>query len=245
MPRLVPRTTLPMLRFAEQAYPRWRDHAGTLGLSSAQLARFAADLNQASDAVAERRRVETQLRAAVRAARQAERSLRARLSGLLQAIRARAASAKDPGQVYAAAQVPPERPRSPRPAPGTPARFRMELSQDGVITFRWACDTRDAPGAVYKVERRAVGGSHGGPGPWECLGITGTRRFSDETLPAYPIPPRLEYRITPQRGKVVGTPAIFGVSLAPTMASATAPVSGAGLEPAHPRRSVRPVDRAA
>lgn len=237
MPRLVPRTTLPMLRFAEQVYPLWRDHAGTLGLSSEQLARFAADLNQASDAVAERRRLETQFRAAVRAARQAERGLRARLSGLLQTIRARAANAKDPGQVYAAAQVPPERARSPRPAPGVPARFRFALSQDGVLTLRWACDTREAPGAVYKVERRAVGGSHGGPGPWESLGVTGTRRFSDEMIPASPIPPRLEYRITPQRGKVVGTPAIFGVSLA-SARTAWAPPQSSG-------HGAYPADRAA
>jgi hypothetical protein len=74
------------------------------------------------------------------------------------------------------------------------------MSALGRVELRWTCrHPRGVRAVVYTVSRRAVHGT--ATGPWEHLGLTGEKSFTDETLPrgggealSY------EYQITARRG---------------------------------------------
>ena len=57
--------------------------------------------------------------------------------------------------MYQAAGIPAPAYRSPRPAPGTPMGFKVELRQNGDITLSFKCPHHPRTGeAIYRVERR-------------------------------------------------------------------------------------------
>jgi hypothetical protein len=203
----VPRKTLELLQFAAQYSALWRNQPSQIGLTTDQVNALNDIYDQASSARSQQQSLRDSAKAATVSFNASERLLRTRLADLIKTIRAFAANSDNPTAVYSAAQIPPPSSPSPRPAPGTPTDFRIEFTQDGVLTLRWKCDNRGTTGVVYTIERRSITGT--GLGPWSSLGVTGERRFSDETIPPAP---RIEYRITAQRGNVKGTPAIFGVS---------------------------------
>lgn len=216
---LVPRKTLEMLQFAAQYNSVWRTQPAQIGLTPAQLTALNDAYDQASANLSQQQSLKESAKAATVSARASERLLRERLADLIKSIRAFAANSDNPDAVYALAQIPPPASPAPRPAPGTPTDFRIEFSQDGLLTLRWKCDNRGSGGVVYTVERRTITG--GGLGPWSSLGVTGERRFSDDRIPPAP---RVEYRVTAQRGNVRGTPAIFGVSFSSGAGGGTASI---------------------
>ncbi|HEV7299138.1 MAG TPA: hypothetical protein VGN72_07215 [Tepidisphaeraceae bacterium] len=69
---------------------------------------------------------------------------------------------------------------SPLPPPGIPVRFTFVLNGIGTGLLKWACDNpRGARGTMYEVWRS------GGFGTERVfLGVVGTKRFHDTTLPA-------------------------------------------------------------
>lgn len=99
---------------------------------------------------------------------------------------------------------------TPRPAPGMPTDFRVELFQNGSIGLKWKCaNPAGAPGPVYQVWRRT-----GTTGEFICLGGAGERRFLDGTVPAGAA--SVTYRIQAARSTAVGPWADFTVSFGVT-----------------------------
>ena len=69
---------------------------------------------------------------------------------------------------------------APLPPPGKPERFTFTLDGNGAAMLRWACEQpRGARGTMYEVWR-----SVGFNGERVFLGVVGTKRFHDVTLPA-------------------------------------------------------------
>jgi hypothetical protein len=69
---------------------------------------------------------------------------------------------------------------APLPPPGKPERFTFALDGNGAGLLKWACDQpRGARGTMYEVWR-----SVGHNGERVFLGVVGTKRFVDVTLPA-------------------------------------------------------------
>ena len=115
-------------------------------------------------------------RGKVEAKNSAEKVVRAMASSLAKVIAGNAAS--DATRINLGLSV--RAAVSPLPPPGTPNWFTVALDGSGAAMLRWKCDQpRGARGTMYEVWR-----SVGFDGERVFLGIVGTKRFHDITLPA-------------------------------------------------------------
>lgn len=95
---------------------------------------------------------------------------------------------------------------SPRPVPGTPGDFTVELRGDGALQLRWKCaNPPGTAGTIYQIARRI-----GATGEFVLLGGTGTKSYLDTTVPAGST--GVTYQIQAVRSTGVGLPAQFNVN---------------------------------
>lgn len=95
---------------------------------------------------------------------------------------------------------------SPLGPPGTPTRFRVELTAIGSLKLSWRCDNpRGGAGTIYLISRQ-----DGGRGPFTYIGRSGRRKFEDMTLPMGL--PSVTYRVQAVRSTTDGPPADFSVN---------------------------------
>jgi hypothetical protein len=95
---------------------------------------------------------------------------------------------------------------SPRPAPGTPFKFNVQLQSDGSLLLGWKCNNpKGASGTMYQVFRRT-----GSSGDFTYLGGAGTRSFLDDSIPAGTS--LVTYRIQAVRSTSVGDWAEYNVN---------------------------------
>jgi hypothetical protein len=114
-------------------------------------------------------------------------------------------------------------------APGTPNRFAVSLDPTGSLTLRWKCDNpTGSSGTMYQIWRRIA--PPGAAGEFQHLGVAGSRKFVDMTIPAGS--PQVTYRVQAVRTKAVGAYAEFGVNLGAVSGVRIASVT----EPAGPKR---------
>ena len=97
-------------------------------------------------------------------------------------------------------------PSRPVGAPGEPARFSFMLDAIGALHLKWKCpNPRGSIGTMYKIYRRIDWA-----GEFVFLGVSGTRSFIDQTIPAGSA--AITYKIQAIRAKKVGPPAEFNVN---------------------------------
>jgi hypothetical protein len=95
---------------------------------------------------------------------------------------------------------------SPMGPPGTPKRFRAELTTVGSLKLSWQCDNpRRGAGTIYLISRQA-----GGKGGFTYIGRSGRRKFEDMTLPVGLS--SVTYRVQAVRSTTDGQPADFSVN---------------------------------
>lgn len=93
--------------------------------------------------------------------------------------------------------------------PGTPGEFRVTLSADGTLDLGWRCkNPRGCVGVMYQLYRRI------GTGEFTYIGGTGTRRFTDTTVPAGVT--GVTYQIRAVRSTSMGPSAQFNVNFGVT-----------------------------
>lgn len=114
-------------------------------------------------------------------------------------IRAFAATAPDPQAVFSAARLDPPRKATPAAAPAQPQSLAARLiSGDGALEISWkARNPRGTQGTAYIVRRRLAGERE-----FSFLGVTGAKRFTDNTVPAGVT--GVEYTVQGQRADVSG-----------------------------------------
>jgi hypothetical protein len=94
-------------------------------------------------------------------------------------------------------------------APGTPTDFTVSLNGDGTLKLKWKCaNPAGSVGTIYQVWRR-IGGA-GGAGEFVYLGGSGTKDFTDDTLPAGSA--AVTYQIQGVRSTAIGPWAQFNVN---------------------------------
>lgn len=131
-------------------------------------------------------------------------AMRTSAGDTIRLIRAFAETQPDPNAVYALANIPAPATPSPRPAPGTPDNFRVELTNSGAIVLKWRCrNPAGTSGTVYHVSRRI-----GGVGEFTDLGTIGTRTFTDDTVPSSAATQGVVYVVQAQRGDLYGEPSL-------------------------------------
>jgi len=200
----VPHQRLPRLAFYRAHLEVWSAAAAQLGLSEAELAAFAAELDEAQSLALALRQARQAARSAKEAFLRRYQTVSARGSSLIGAIRAQAAAQGE--QVYVAARLPPPKTPSPLPPPGKPYAPRVDLLPGGALQLRWRCQNpARSAGVVYEIQRCADGGAA------VYLGTVGRRRFIDTTLPAGTA--AALYTVTPLRSTARGEGEVFPVYL--------------------------------
>lgn len=190
---VVPAGTPEKLAFFETRLPVWAADAEGIGLSAAQIAELTALTVAARNAY----NAAITARAAARAATQAQNDAIGAMAGLggdlVKTIRAFAQTTDDPA-VFAAAQIPAPRPKTPLgPAP-TPTNLTAELTNSGGIRLRWTASSRGRTGFV--IERRLTRQGEI-PGAWSLIGTSVAKSFTDNAVPTGL--ESAQYRVTAER----------------------------------------------
>lgn len=215
---VVPADITARIQFSEAHDVPWTDHAAQIGVSTAEVAALAARTVAARAALAEQQAIQNAAMAATLRLRLAMAGMAQAGSDIIKKIRAKAAT--DGEGVYSLASIPaPARP-SPLPPPGLPTGFTFTLNQVGTLTLKWRCrNPRGAQGTIYQVSRQVDA-----TGAFTFIGVSGIRRFVDETLPSGAA--SVTYEIVAIRSTTRGNPGRFivnfGVGGAGEMTASTA-----------------------
>ena len=177
---IVPKTVPDLLDWATAHAPEWESAAASIGLSIAQADAFRDAAQAARDSVRAAYEAEQARKSATLSSQSAVAQLREVASETLAIIKAFAENQSAPANVYAAAQIPPQKSSSPTPPPGKPVQFGVSIDDNGYLALRWKCkNPASARGTLYEVRRKTSATS-----TFEFLGTTGNRKFTDTTLPA-------------------------------------------------------------
>ncbi|MBU6414569.1 MAG: hypothetical protein KGS45_14020 [Planctomycetes bacterium] len=176
----VPQRIPELLDWAEVHGDVWNTAPASIGLTAPQVAAFKSKAQTARASVVNQDAANQAKLAATVTARSDVSALRSGAADLVAIIKGFAENSANPAAVYALAQIPPPAPPAPLGPPGTPFEPVVSLRGDGAVILKWKCNNpANAGGTVYEVSRRI-----GGSGAFGYIGVTGTREFVDETLPA-------------------------------------------------------------
>jgi hypothetical protein len=201
---IVPRQLVEKVQFFETHLVAFGEHAAAIGLTAAEVAELQAKADAARDAHRVQQVAQQEARAATLGFNIAVDALGTVGVALLQKIRAHAESTQDPNVLHLA-RVPAAAKRSPTAEPGTPFELTTRLGGNGSLILQWKCkNPRGSTGTVYQLSRRI-----GPDGPFAYLGLTGEKRFVDNTIPAGAT--AIEYEIRAVRSTKAGEVAIFPV----------------------------------
>jgi hypothetical protein len=221
---LVPDTNQGKILFFHIRNTPWSANALAIGTTAAAVTALAAKVAAAQTRLAAANAARQAARSATADLKAAIRDLATAGSDIIKQIRAKAAT--DGDNVYVLAQIPRPAAPSPIPAPGTPTGFAATLNPDGSLKLRWKCpNPAGSQGTIYQISRRT-----GAVGPWVTIGGSGTRTFTDATVPAGVA--SVTYQIVALRSTAAGVAARFTVNFGVGgMAQMTASVVEQGAAP--------------
>jgi len=177
MSRLVPREHFQSITFFSTHTTQWLDHAAQIGTSTQEVALLADEVEAARAALTAQRQAQQAARSATLRLKLAIEAMKRRGANILAQVKAKAAA--DGGSIYTLARISPPDDPSPIGAPGLPTGFSVELQAGGSLVLKWECpNPRGAVGTIYQVSR-CIGTS----GKYEVIGISGTKSFTDDTVP--------------------------------------------------------------
>lgn len=199
---LLPDSRVGKIEFYEARIGKWTESAVEIGLSALSVGNLAtlveaarASFTAAEDARASSKSATAAFYEAVRSMHNAPGAG----SDMLQTIRNFAETTDDPN-VYIIANIPAPSAGEPLPPPGQPRDFTITLDPTGPLTLKWKCENAGG-NLVFMVRRKLQGES-----AWTLIGGSGSREFTDVTLPAGV--DSVTYSITAQRGSVSGVASI-------------------------------------
>lgn len=203
MPRL-PETISELVRFCALHEAQWREQFDAVGLTLEQVDALKAALVQAREALQRQTQVHLAARAATLVANERVDDLRATAAALLRSITT-FAGAQDQAQsadVYARAQIDPARRRTPPAPPGQPTGITAALGVRGEVTLKWKCKNPPGGHVVYVINRRVRAAGSDAFSRARHLGVSGTRAFTDDSIPAGAA--AVTYTIRAHRGQTMG-----------------------------------------
>jgi hypothetical protein len=203
MAAVLPKPVVARIQWAENHVTPFSTNAVAIGITSAiatdfqtktEAARAALQARDAADQAATDRNNDLRL---------AMIALTDAASAIVNTVHAKADSVGD--SVYSLASIPVPGTPSPRPAPGQPTGFKVELNADGSIKMTWKCDNAGSAGTMYQVYRRTAP-----TGEFTALGVAGLREFTDATIPAGSS--QVTYKVRAVRSTVAGPWAEYNVT---------------------------------
>lgn len=179
--------------------PVFEKNAAAIGMTVEQAAKFESLTLEAAKAILDQEKVQNAALVATQRVRDALAALQTGAGDAVRSIRAYAELNANPNNIYNAAQIAPPAEPSPTPAPDKPRQLDVTLvAATGAMTLTWkAANPRGTSGTAYVVRRRLPGET-----AFSFLGVTGEKRFTDETVPAGA--ERVDYTVQGQRGRRTG-----------------------------------------
>lgn len=199
---IVPQSRVEKIEFYEARIGKWTENAVEIGLSALSVGNLATRIENARASFTAAEAARAASKSATAAFYESVRDMHnapGAGSDMLQTIR-NFAEVTDNLDVYNLADIPAPSAGEPLPPPGQPRDFTITLDPTGPLTLKWKCE--NAGGSiVYMVRRKLQGES-----AWTLIGGSGSREFTDVTLPAGI--DSVTYSITAQRGSVSGLASI-------------------------------------
>jgi predicted dehydrogenase len=171
----VDNTFVGRLQFFESRLPTWAKDPAAIGLNQADIDELTARVAEARARYDTLANLRMRVRAETAAQKDANGSMFDFGIDLIQTIRAFAELTDDAG-VYAAASIPPIRPRTPTPPPPKPKYLSVTLLPGGALRLHWkGTVARGASFAVY----RKIEGEDG----FTLLDTVAAKSFDDTSIP--------------------------------------------------------------
>lgn len=203
----VPRKLEEFMTFLTAHANLWDVNHTALGLSTSQTQAYKTAATGAQALYATQVAAQEAAKSATIKQQVATASVRTMTADLIRSIIAFADQQADPAAVYALGQIAPPSPATPIAPPGTPSDFVCTLMPTGELELSWKCPNPEgATGTVYEVKRRI------GSGGVTYVGVTGERKFTDDTVPSSAAVPGVTYFITGVRSTARGVTSQFLVS---------------------------------
>ncbi len=203
--RTVPRRYPDAIAWVHTHAPIWTAAASSIGLDPTQPANLSALATEAADAKAAYDAAKTRADTLYETYQHKAKLMRTQATSQVGQIRSFAKGSGNPGSVYTAAQIPAPADRTPRPAPGTPALFTVELDQSGALNVKFKCPNPPRVGALSYIIERSIGAQQ----PFDYLMTVAERSFGDNTVPYGA--GDVTYRVTAQSPTKKGPPGYFTV----------------------------------
>jgi hypothetical protein len=202
----IPRKAAERIAYLKTRAPIWTANASTLKVSTSACADLTAKLATAETAMANADAARAASEAATLTLNDSLTALGSIGADLIKQIRATAQSTGD-NSLYALAQIPAPATPSPVPAPGKSTDLKVQLAAEGGLDLSWKCpQPARASGTLYQVSRQL-----GTTGEFTLLGMTGPKKWLDNTLPAGTS--QATYKIVAMRSTAQGPAALFLVNL--------------------------------
>lgn len=175
----IPASRPEQIDFFEQHAAVWANDPAAIGLASAVVSELNGLTQQARASFVSVQALRQAALAGTTSYHTATDAMRAAGAAAIDSIRAYAKTTGD-DEVYALAQIPPPQQRDPAPPPAAPAEITLSVQPNGSIVVKWKI-TQPVKGAeIQTVIQRRLNNT----GPWENLGVTGLKTFTDSTVPA-------------------------------------------------------------
>lgn len=203
----VPATIVGKIEFFRSRNTPWTTNATAIGTTAGAVTNVAAKVAAAQAKLDAQIALQNAVKAATEDLHLAIRDLMAAGGDVIKQVRAKAAV--DGPAVYVLAQIPAPAAPAPRPAPGKPHRFAVEVREDGALILSWkSANPTNTAGTVYQVSRQIGAGDEG---QFAVIGTSGKKEFVDATVPAGAA--AVTYQVLAIRSTVAGLPAQFTVKL--------------------------------
>lgn len=178
MANVLPKPIVARIQWAENHVAPFSSNAVAIGITAAIATDFQTKTEAARAALQVRDAVKDNLRNKDNDLRLAMIALTDAGAAIVNTVHAKGDMVGD--SVYSLASIPVPATPAPRPLPGEPTDFTVELANDGSITLKWKCDNSGSQGTQYQVWRRIDGDATG----FTFVGGTGIKEFVDSTIPA-------------------------------------------------------------
>jgi hypothetical protein len=201
---LIPDSKVGKIEFCENHVTPWTANAVAMGSSAAAVTAWSAQVSAARDAYTAQQAAQSAAMDATTNLNLALQALMDSTASVIKQVRAKADISGD--GVYALASLPVPATPSPKPAPGKPTDFTVELDESGALNLGWKCpNPPGTSGTIYQIWRRI-----GADGEFAYLGGSGDKTFIDSTIAAGSS--QVTYQIQAVRSTGVGPWAQFNVN---------------------------------
>ena len=177
MASVLPKSVVARIEWAEGHVAPFTANAVAIGISAPIAVDFESKTEAARAALVARNAAKDALANRENDLRMAMLALTDTAGAIVNTVHAKADMVGD--SVYSLASIPVPAIPGPRPDPGTPTDFKVELNNDGSINLTWACNNSGNAGTQYQVWRKLDAETE-----WIGRGATGVRKFVDATIPA-------------------------------------------------------------